>query len=182
MSTPTLLRNVAALAALAAAASWLSGCSDPAGIMRIHFALRPPAVVDFGAQSPPPLDPLAVARAEGTVEAMPPADQLTTELHGLPTPSSVHIAYRLWLSASEEGSGWTRAAEVQLPPSGAVSVQIAQANVAIDLASVRSAMLTLDSVHEQGPSATVILAGSVGQSAGAQAPAYDAGGAVGHMH
>lgn len=161
----------------------LLGCSEPAGIVRVHFELHPPAVIDFGGLTPPPVDPLVVSRADGAVDALPGDEELEVEFSGLPpSPTSPHMMYRLWLSPSPSGGAWVYAAEVGPNALGAASLHLEQANIALPFEALRSAVLTLDAHEAVGPSHTVILAGAARPDSPATVPGADAGGGGGHNH
>lgn len=163
------------------AASGLLGCGDPAGVVRVHFALSPPTAVDFGGLTPPPVDPLALSRAQGSIEATPPTNHLVGSFAGLPpAPGDPYLVYRFWLSPSSTGGSWAHAADVNPNASGAGFAHVRQTDVALRIASIRSAMLTLDPPDATGPSTTIILAGAAAEQSADDH--VDAGGGGGHMH
>lgn len=162
-------------------ASGLLGCGDPAGVVRIHFALTPPTAFDFGGRTPPPVDPLALSRAQGSLEATPPTNHLVAAFTGLPPgPADPILVYRFWLSPSVTGGSWARAADVSPNASGAGFAHVRQSDVTLRIADIRSAMLTLDAPDATAPSSTIILAGASDPES--DADGSDGGGGGGHMH
>ena len=150
---------------LAGAGLLAAGCSDPTGIVRIHFGLRPPRVIEFGEDAgPPPVDPYDLRRASGTVEVFVDIQHLTSELSGLPALSDPERVYRFWLSDSDRGGGWVLASELEPTPAGAAAVHLNPPDVAIDLPTVRAAIVSIEARAETDePSRLVVLTGAVGQ-------------------
>ncbi len=160
------------------------GCGAPAGVVRVHFTLHPPATLNFAGLTPPPLDALEVSRASGTFEATPASNLVVAHFAGLPLPpTSPHMFYRLWLSdgSADAGGGWVHAADIGSNPLGVALAQVAQVNVALPFEKIRAAMLTLDGHGAVGPSTLVVLTGAAGTDAVAASGSADAG-VVGHVH
>ncbi len=165
------------------AASAMLGCGEPAGVVRVHFALEPPAMVDFAGLAPPAIDPLALSRAEGTLDATPTTSHMVVSFVGLPPPpADPHMVYRLRLSASMNGGGWVHAADVEPAASGAGFAHLRQRDVPLGFATVRSAILTLDPHEATEPSVTIILSGAAEPGSDVDLRGGDAGSAGGHMH
>lgn len=155
--------GVRLLAILLASTAALAGCDDPAGIVRIHFSLRPPRVIDFGEDAgPPPVDPLDLSRAAGTVDVFVDMDHLSAEVTGLPPLADHEQAYHLWLSDSDRGGGWVLASEIEPQPSGAGAAHLDQVDVPIEYLTVRAAIVSLDEHEADEPSRLVVLTGAVG--------------------
>jgi hypothetical protein len=180
MSTPEWSSGRLAVAGVLALA--LAGCDDPLGIVRLHFLLNPPNVIDFGADAgPPPVDLFDLSRASGTVQVFPDIHHLTSVCSGLPTPSDPELAYLLWLSASERGGDWTLASSLTLRPSGAAAAHLDQADVPFDYLELRAAIVTLEPADTAEPSRVVILTGVLGNEPEVEAAA-PAGGGGAHQH
>lgn len=159
----------------------LAGCDDPLGVVRIHFLMVPPNVIDFGEDAgPPPVDPFDLSRAHGTLQMFSDIHHLTSEYEGLPTPTDPELAYLLWLSASERGGGWTLASPLTLRDNGEGAAHLDQAVVPFDYPTLRSAILTLDATDAEEPSSIVVLTGVVGNEP--EAEAAPASGAPVHQH
>ncbi|MCC7542311.1 MAG: hypothetical protein IT379_39195 [Deltaproteobacteria bacterium] len=164
------------------AAGIVAGCDAPEGIIRIHFELSPPAAVDFGAQDPPPIDPMAVSDAAGSIETEPAEGHLAVALSGLPLPASEHVLYRLWVASDEHDAAWVFAAELRPAPSGAASLQIDQTELGMELVMLRSAILTLEGHGDVGPGSAIILAGAASEHEDEETPAAGGDGGGGHTH
>lgn len=158
----------------------LGGCGDPQGIVRVHFSMTPPNVIDFGADAgAPPVELFDLSRASGTLDVFADIHHLTSEYSGVPTPTDPEQEYLLWLSASDRGGDWTLGGELTLQPSGAAAVHLDQADVPMDFLTVRAAVLTLDFHEATEPSPAVVLTGAVGRDEEtAAAPA----GTGAHVH
>lgn len=173
-----------------ALAAMVAGCDEPVGIVRLHFLMNPPNVVDFGADAgPPPVDLFDLSRATGTVQVFPdipdlPSEyepHLTSEYEGLPAPSDPELAYLLWLSASDRGGDWTLASPLTLRPSGAAAAHLNAGDVSFDFLDVRAAIVTLEPPDTSEPSHVVILTGVLGNEPEVEAAAPSGGGGA-HQH
>ena len=174
--------GVPLLAILLATAAPLAACDDALGIVRIHFSLRPPRVVDFGEDAgPPPADPFDLSRAAGTVEVFLDIHHLSSEMTGLPPLADPERAYHFWLSDSDRGGGWVLASEIEPQASGAGSAHLDQEEVAIDYPTIRAAIVSLDERATDEPSRLVVLTGAVGQDPDPTTPSTGTGGHV-HVH
>jgi hypothetical protein len=168
-------------AALVLAGMLAGGCDDPAGIVRIHFLMNRPNVVDFGDDAgPPPVDPFDLSRAQGTIEVIAELDHLTSVYEGVPAPADPALAYLLWLSASENGGGWTLAAPLTVRDDGKASAHLDQADVPFPFLDLRAAIVTLEDAGATEPSSVVVLTGVVGNEP--EAAASGSGEAPGHEH
>ena len=158
----------------------LVGCDDPQGIVKIHFSLRAPRVVELGDDAgPAPIDLVAASHATGTVEIFADIGHLSVALLGLPPTADPALTYAFWLSDSESGGGWVAIDEVVPQATGAGAVHHDQVDVSIDLPTVRSALLTLGAPDSAEPSHLVVLGGGVGQD---PEPAATGAAPTGHTH
>lgn len=175
--------GVRLVAILVAAIACFAGCDEALGIVRIHFSLRPPRVIDLGEDAgPPPVDRLDLSRAAGTLEVFVDIHHLSCEMTGLPAPEDPDLVYHLWLSDSERGGGWVLASPVHLLASGAGSAHLDQDEVAIAYATVRAGIVSLDEQTDEEPSRIVVLTGAVGQDPETETETGSGGGAPVHQH
>lgn len=157
------------------------GCDDPAGIVRIHFLMNRPSVIDFGEDAgPPPVDPFDLSRAQGTIEVIAELEHLTSQYEGVPVPADPELAYLLWLSASESGGDWTLAASLTVRDSGKAAAHLDQADVPFPFLDLRAAIVTLEDAAATEPSSVVVLTGVIGNEP--EGEASSAGEAPGHEH
>jgi hypothetical protein len=165
---------------LLVAAVSFCGCDDPVGLVRIHFSLSPPRVLELEHDhEPAPVDLLALAQAQGSVEVMVAEDHLSALVEGLPVPDDPELTYMLWLSPSEEGAAWVEASHLEPLPSGAASAHLGQADVPMDFATVRAAIVTLGPHHAEEPPHLIVLTGAVGRD---EDPAVEESGTGGGGH